>query len=223
MHNVLITKELNNKQRALASDYGLKVTELPFIKIKFEYDTVEVPFAEAWIVTSVNGAKYIDAHFDDFPKEKLPKVIFAIGESTAERIKNLNIPIEMPKYGTAENVAELVLASGVQSAVLFTGNLRRNILPDTLKDEIEFTEFFVYETELLNHQLDMEDFDGIAFFSPSGVKAFTQANQINGHKIIAIGTVTRQAVQEHLNVRAGIPATPKVEDVLFALKEDLNL
>lgn len=223
MRNVLITKELNNKQRALASDYGLKVTELPFIKIKFEYDTVDIPFAEAWIVTSANGAKYIDSHFDEFPKEKRPKVIFAIGESTAEHIKNLNIPIEMPNYGTAENVAELVLKSGVESAVLFTGNLRRNVLPNALKDKIEFTEFFVYETELLNHQLDMEEFDGIAFFSPSGVRAFIQSNQINNHKVIAIGTVTRQAVQEHLGVRAGIPATPKVEDVLFALKEDLSL
>lgn len=222
MHNVLITKELNNKQRALASDYDLKITELPFIKIKFEYDTVDIPFAEAWIVTSVNGAKYIDSHFDEFPKEKRPKIIFAIGESTAEHIKNLNIPIEMPKYGTAKNVAELVLASGIQSVVLFTGNLRSDVLPSALKNELEFTEFFVYETELLNHKIEMANFEGIAFFSPSGVKAFAQTNQIDNQKIIAIGTVTRQAVQKHLGVRAGIPATPKVEDVLFALKEDLS-
>lgn len=222
MHNVLITKELTNKQRALANDYGLNVTELPFIKVTFEYDTVEIPFAEAWIVTSSNGAKYIDSHFDDFPVEKRPKVIFAIGPSTAEHIKNLNIPIKMPDYGTAENLADLLLKSDVRSAVLFAGNLRRDVLANQLSEEIDFTEVIVYHTELLDHKLDMTEFDGIAFFSPSGVRAFATSNQIDQHKVIAIGTVTKQAVRDHLGVRGGIPASPKVEDVLFALKEDLS-
>lgn len=219
MHKVLITKELSNRDEATAVDYGLDVVEQPFIKIIFEYDAVEVPPAEAWIVTSANASKYIDAHYEEFVNK--PKVIYAIGESTAQPLQNLPINIKMPSYGLADNVKDLVLKDDIQSAVFFSGNLRGDVIP-SLAEEIDLVERVVYKTELLDIPLNMDEFEGVAFFSPSGVKAFAQSNKITNQKVVAIGTTTKQAVRDILGVEAGIPATTKVEDVLFALKEDIK-
>jgi len=222
MHKVLITKELSKEQEAIAHDYGLEVVQTPFIKVTLEYDTVQLPKADVWIVTSSNAARYLAVHFDSMQRDLHADKIIAIGESTANHLNHLGIPIEMPNYGTAENVVDLVKRLKPNSAVFFSGNLRSNVIPQGLQDELDFYEFQVYQTELLDVDLDMSQFSALAFFSPSGVKGFAQSNHVDGQKVVAVGTTTKQAVQDHLGVRARIAASPNVEDVLFALKEDLG-
>lgn len=223
MHKVLLTKELNKEQEALAYDYGLDVVEHPFIKVTLEYDTVEPPHADVWILTSSNAARYLSANLADIPRELYPEKVVCIGPATAEHIKNIGRAIEMPSYGTAENVVDLVKSLGARSAVFFSGNLRSNTIPEGLQDELDFTELQVYQTELLDEKLGMSQFEAVAFFSPSGVRGFAQSNELTNQKVIAVGTVTKQAVRDVLGVRAGIPASPSVEDVLFAIKEDLGI
>lgn len=222
MHKVLMTKELSKEQKAIAHDYGLEVVEQPFIKITFEYDTVRIPKADAWIVTSSNAARYISSHASELNRENYPDLIVSIGNATSEHIDHLGIPVIQPDYGTAENVVELVKTKGIRSAVFFSGNLRSNVIPNGLKDVLDLTEIRVYTTEILDQKMNMDEFDAVAFFSPSGVRGFAQSNSITNQKVIAIGTTTKKAVQEELGVRAGIPGSTSVEDVLFAIKEDLS-
>lgn len=222
MHKVLITKELSKEQRAIAHDYQLDVIEQPFIKVTFTYDTVHIPTADAWILTSANAARYISSHAAEINKDNYPKIIFSIGAATSEHIDHLGIPIEEPDYGTAENVVDLVKSKGLQSAVFFSGNLRGDTIVDGLQDGLQLTEIQVYETELVDKKIDMEPIEAVAFFSPSGVRGFAKSNAITNQKVIAIGTTTKKEVQKLLGVRAGIPGSTSVEDVLFAIKEDLS-
>ena len=222
MHKVLITKELTKKQRAIAHDYHLDPIEQSFIKITFSYDAVRIPKVDAWILTSANAARYINTNFSEFSTDHLPKQIVSIGDATSQHIDHLGIPILQPNYGTAENVVELVKQKGIQSAVFFSGNLRGNTIPDGLAKELDFTEIQVYKTELIDQKLPMDTIKGVAFFSPSGVRGFAQSNSITNQTVIAIGTTTKQEVKQVLGVEAGIPGSTSVEDVLFALKQDLS-
>ncbi len=222
MQKVLVTKRLNPDQEALAVDYGLQVIEDVFIKVIYEYDTIIPKPAQAWIVTSAHAANYLAVHFEDFPETVLPQTIFAVGKSTAEEIGHLGIPIQSPDYATADNLAELILKENIQSAVFFKGNLSKDVIPNRLQGQVDLQQIQVYETELLPHKVDLDQIQGVAFFSPSAVQAFAQDNRITDQIVVAIGSTTRQAVRDFLGVSAGIPAHASVEDVLFALKEDLN-
>ncbi len=222
MHKVLLTKKITKEQEALAHDYGLDPLVQNFIKVTLEYETIVPPKAETWIFTSSNASKYISAHAPDIPKDVWPNQIVAIGKSTGSHLTHLGLPIHVPDYGSADQVVELVKQLKSKSAVFFSGNLRRNVIPEGLKDRIEFYEFQVYQTELVDVPLDLSEVEGIAFFSPSGVKAFAISNQVSNQKLVAMGTTTKQAVMNEFGIRPGISATPRVEDVLFALKEELT-
>ncbi len=222
MHKVLITKKLNRSQQALALDYNLDVVEESFVKITYEYDTIVPPKAEAWILTSSNAANYISSHFEEFPASVLPQTIYCIGSSTAQPINHLGIAIKMPSYATADNLADLVLEDAVQTAIFFSGNLRKDTIMNRLSSLITCTEIQVYQTELLEKTVDLSDMEAVAFFSPSGVQAFSKQNSITTQKVVAIGSATKQAVREYLQVEAGIATHASVEDVLFALKDELN-
>ena len=222
MHKVLLTKKLTKEQEALAYEYGLDPVVQNFIKVTLEYDTIIPPKAETWIFTSSNASKYISAHAPDIPKDAWPNQIVSIGESTASHIKHLGIPIYVADYGSADRVVDKVKELKSKSAVFFSGNLRRNVIPEALKDEIDFYEFQVYQTELIDVPLDLSEIEGIAFFSPSSVKAFAMSNTIGNQKLVAMGTTTKQAVMDTFGKRPGIAASPKIEDVLFALKDELK-
>jgi len=222
MHKVLITKKLTKEQEAIAHDYGLEPIVQNFIKVTLEYDTIVPPKVETWIFTSSNASKYISAHAPDIPKDLWPNQIVAIGKGTASHISHLGLPVHIPDYGSAISVVEQVKELNTNSAVFFSGNLRRNVIPDALEETMDFHEFQVYQTELIDVPVDLTGVEAIAFFSPSGVKAFAISNTIKNQKLVAMGSTTKQAVIDAFGIRPGISATPKVEDVLFALKEEVN-
>lgn len=222
MHKVLLTKKLNKEQESLAYEYGLDPVVQNFIKVTLEYETIIPPKAETWIFTSSNASKYISAHAPDIPKDAWPNQIVTIGEGTASHLRHLGLPIHVADFGSADKVVEKVKELKSKSAVFFSGNLRRNVIPDALKEEIEFYEFQVYQTELIDVPLDLSGILAIAFFSPSGVKAFALSNTVGNQKLVAMGSTTKKAVLDEFGLRAGIAASPKIEDVLFALKEELG-
>lgn len=219
MHKVLITKSLTNKQRAIAHDYQLEVDEVPFIKTTYNYECPIVKPAQAWVVSSIHAAKFIATHYDEF--DYFPEVIYAIGASTASHLDHLQIKIKTPSYASALRLVQLIEKDSIQSAIFFCGNLRKDSIPNALR-ELDYQEIQVYKTDFLTPKINMNNYKGVAFFSPSGVQAFSKFNTIKDQVVVAIGTTTKQAVQEFLDTKARIPAAATVEDVLFALKQDVN-
>jgi uroporphyrinogen-III synthase len=103
--------------------------------------------------------------------------------------------------GTANDAAELagqILNDGVCEVVFFCGDMRMDTLPVLLRnDDITVHEVIVYHTIETPHEVT-KHYDGILFFSPSGVNSFFSVNKVDATTVLfAIGHTTAEAVKMH--------------------------
>lgn len=93
--------------------------------------------------------------------------------------------------------------------VFFCGNKRLDTLPEKLTARgFQLTEIEVYETKLTAPKLQ-EDYDGILFFSPSGVESYLMENIIPAEAILfSIGKTTAGFLANQVNNEIIIAAQP---------------
>ncbi len=98
--------------------------------------------------------------------------------------------------GYAADLAKIIsLIYGKETFTFFSGNLRRDVLPSTLKENgIAFNEIEVYETLLTPKKIN-EKLDGILFFSPSAVESYLKSNIIKDEMCFCIGETTPEALE----------------------------
>ena len=70
----------------------------------------------------------------------------------------------------------------------------------------------VYETKQKSYKIN-QAFDGILFFSPSGVKSFLENNALDNKTCFCIGTTTAKAL-ENRTKNIIIASQPTVENVI---------
>jgi uroporphyrinogen-III synthase len=117
-------------------------------------------------------------------------------------------------------LAEIIsLIYSKESYTFFCGNLRRAILPNTLKENgITFNETEVYETNLTSKKITNK-VDGILFFSPSAVESYLKLNTIKDETCFCIGETTAEALQNKKVKNIIIADKPSVENVIAEVLE----
>lgn len=207
---ILSTKKLSLSQKNLFLNSGLSLVEYDAIKIEFlDFEIPEKEIKNA-IITSKNSAKAII--------EKQLKILncFCVGEKTAGFLKNHNFNIrEISDYGS--DLAKIITEKyRNEKFTFFCGNLRREELPSELKKEdIEFKEVEVYKTSL-NQQSFQQEFDGIMFYSPSGVKSFTSENKMKESTVFCIGRTTAKEAEKHTK-NIVIATKPSIENLIVTV------
>ena len=99
------------------------------------------------------------------------------------------------------------------SYTFFCGNIRKNTIPDYFKqNKIAYNEIVVYETAIKTHNIK-DSFDGILFFSPSGVTSFLENNLIEQKMCFCIGTTTANALKNKTE-NIVIAKQPTIENVI---------
>lgn len=204
--HILSTKILTSAQKASLKDAGLNVAEYDAIEIvNIEF---EVPKnIENAIFTSQNAVKSIQNS-----KFKIQN-LYCVGEKTKALLEENDQKV----IKTAKNASELtsfILKKHKNKLFhFFCGNLRGDELPSTLKKaKIDLFEVKVYETKLNLKHFDQK-WDGILFFSPSGVQSFTSENQIRNSRVICIGETTASEAKKHTN-NINIASETTIESVI---------
>lgn len=129
--------------------------------------------------------------------------------------------------GTAQNAAGLVTeiknTTPENKIVFFCGNLRRDDLPGLLRnDGFDVEEIIVYETILSPHTI-VDDYDAVAFFSPSAVKSFFSKNSLkSGVVCLAVGRTTTAALKQATSERILTSEKPSEESVIRMAEEIKN-
>ena len=214
MPTVLSTKKLALNQKELLLNSGIGLVEYDAIRIKFIDFNLENNRIQNAIFTSKNAVKAIEAR-----KLKIENC-FCVGEKTSAYLKERGFNVS----AKAENAKELALLlakdySG-REFHFFSGNKRRDELPEILKENnIKYTETRVYETSLNLRKFESE-FDGILFFSPSGVQSFTAKNQLNT-KAFCIGETTAAEAKKHTQ-NIIIASKPAIENVIAKVVSNLK-
>ncbi len=210
MKTILSTKKLEKATKKRLSDAGFNVIEEQFIKTKsidFQVETIN----EFVIFTSKNSVKSVlKSSIERKIKEK--KVV-CVGQKTKKFLEKNHFKVQE----TADYASDLglIIAENYKnnSFTFFSGNIRKNTLPDLLNENnIKWNEVVVYETTL-NPKKVTSKIDGILFFSPSAVDSYLTKNKLENQTCFCIGTTTAKAL-EHKTENIKIASQPTVENVI---------
>ncbi|MFT7071788.1 uroporphyrinogen-III synthase [Patiriisocius sp. Uisw_017] len=173
MISMLSTKKLESKQRSLFVDAGFNLVEYDAIAIEY-LDFATPNNIENTIFTSQNGVQSI------LNSEFRIQNCFCVGQKTAALLEGNGLNVVKMARNSAELGDFIVKNHQNESFHYFCGAQRKSELPNTLKAlNIEFLEVKTYKTNLKPRKFDQK-WNGILFFSPSGVESYFKLNSSLG-------------------------------------------
>ncbi|MCI9844485.1 uroporphyrinogen-III synthase [Flavobacterium pectinovorum] len=207
---IVSTKIVSLLHKQELMKYGIEVIEADFIKTEnkpFELKDLN----ESLIFTSQNAVHSVLSH----PKaeELKKKNVYCVGLKTKTLLTDNGFNV-IAYTGYASDLAEIItLIYSSESYTFFSGNLRRDTLPEALKENgIKFNEIQVYDTTLQPQKIKANP-EAILFFSPSGVKSYLKDNKIQKQICFCIGETTAEALAK-ITKNIIIADQPTMEDVI---------
>ncbi|MBL7887142.1 MAG: uroporphyrinogen-III synthase [Flavobacterium sp.] len=208
---ILSTKKLLPSQKRLFVDAKIVLSQSDFIAtqpVEFNLKNVN----ESLIFTSQNGILSVIQHpqFEQIKDRKM----YCVGLKS----KELLIANGCNVVAYAENAADLAEAISLvyshDSFTFFSGNLRRDELPFTLKKaKVDFNEIQVYETILTPKKNTIKQ-SGILFFSPSAVESYLKKNRIIDEVCFCIGKTTGKELVKKKASKIVMAPQPTVEALI---------
>ncbi|MER3319363.1 MAG: uroporphyrinogen-III synthase [Allomuricauda sp.] len=210
MKTVLSTKMLSLSQKELFLNSGLGLVEYDALKIEFL--DVEIPFDyQNYIFTSKNAVKAFLNQTKGLDYSKLN--IFCVGEKTKALLEENELKVVEIAENASELAENIIKRHQNETFVFLCGNKRRDELPDMLtKNNVQYKELEMYHTNL-NPKAFQRDFDGILFFSPSGIRSFLLENTLGNCTLFCIGETTATEARKH-SKNSIVANKPTVENVL---------
>lgn len=205
MKTVLSTKKLTKSQKEHLLNAGLAVVDVDFIKtevIDFECEKT----IENAIFTSKNGVKAV------FAKSINIENVYCVGKRTAQLINDFGAKVQI----FAENAEKLsnAIIENVSDKKFhyFCAEDRLDTLPNKLTEaNISWKEIPVYKTQYTPKKYKQQ-YQGVLFYSPSGVESFFSENTVPEHSF-CIGETTAKAVKKYTK-NYTVATTTTVENVL---------
>lgn len=204
---ILSTKKLSVSQKELLLNAGLGFVEYNAIKIEFLEADIKTEIQNA-IFTSKNAVKVVLNS-----KCKIQNC-FCVGENTKKLLEE-NGQNVVETAQNASDLAEIIIKNYKSEAFLFfCGNLRRDELPDILKNNnVDLKEQIVYKTYTSIKEFS-RFFEGILFFSPSGVQSYISRNSISKDTVVfCIGNTTALEAKKYTDAII-VANKPTVENVI---------
>ena len=212
---ILSTKKLLVNQKQFLLNANMSVVEADFISINQKKVAIET-VNENLIFTSQNAVLSLIENLDLTENLDLlrKKNVFCVGLKTKSLLEENGFNV-IAYTGYAADLAEIItLIYAKEKFTFFSGNLRRDTLPETLSNaKVVFNEIEVYETILTPQKMN-GTFDGILFFSPSGVESYLKNNKITTENCFCIGTTTGETLEKITN-KIIIANQPSVENVII--------
>jgi uroporphyrinogen-III synthase len=207
---ILSTKKLSGEQKQALLNANLEIIDTDFIQTQnkpFELKDLN----ENLIFTSQNAVHSILSNSK--AEELKSKNVFCVGLKTKILLSENGFNV-VAYTGYASDLAEIItLIYRNESFTFFSGNLRRDTLPQALKEaEVKFNEIQVYDTSLTPQKVKTS-IDAILFFSPSGVESYLKDNTIKKETCFCIGETTADALHK-ITKNIIIADQPTVEDVI---------
>jgi uroporphyrinogen-III synthase len=222
---ILSTRPLDQSIHEIAAQNGITIDTISFIRTEPITSKTLSLFIKGLrehqhyiVFTSKNAVQIVVNELNGI---KPPWKIFCIDAATKELVGNhfgTDAIIATAPYGA--QLAEEILKYKIEELIFFCGNQRREELPTILKEAgIKLKELVVYNTIATPQKID-ENYDAIAFFSPSAVNSFFEANENNiNATLFAIGRTTENAIKEHTKKEVFLPDRPGTDQLIETIIE----
>jgi uroporphyrinogen-III synthase len=218
---ILSTKQLEADIIAAAAQDGMIINCIDFIRIvavAFDVSVLDSIEYDALIFTSHNAVKYFFKS-DHVLSCTVTKPVYALSGKTKEAL------IEKGVYPTATGdnaamLAEIIAESVATRSVL---HICGNMVLDTVgaqcaEMDIRYGRLIVYET-IADSQNVKEKYDGIMFFSPSGIDSYLSENELqNDILYCCIGETTAGylgSISDKIEII--LPGRPTPESMISAI------
>lgn len=204
---ILSTKKLKSNQKQFLLNAGFRLVEADFIQIKSHKINISSNY-DFLIFTSQNAVLSVLEN-ENHPILK-SKISFCVGIKTRQLLEENGFQVEQ-SFDYAEELVEYLLKHHSEKKfTFFSGNLRRDTIPNAFqKNNIIFEEIEVYQTHLTPHKIDNQ-VDGILFFSPSAVQSYVKENTITNEICFCIGTTTAAELTTNNRIIANLPTVENV-------------
>jgi uroporphyrinogen-III synthase len=215
---ILSTKKLTDNQKQLLLSANFSVEDADFIKVANKQFTLSI-INEYLIFTSQNAVESV------LENERIAEIktrkCFCVGEKTKALLEQSGFEVIASSDYASELASIICNQYFKNSFTFFCGNLRRDILPDSLTlAQVVFEEMEVYETVLTPHKA-ADDLNAILFFSPSGVQSFLKTNTIRDEVCFSIGGTTAKALKD-ITGKVVIANMPNIESTIIKSIEFFN-
>ncbi|PQB05542.1 uroporphyrinogen-III synthase [Aureitalea marina] len=217
MKTLLSTRKLSPSQRDLILGRGHAVVDYNAIQI-IPLDFEAPKEIDKLIFTSGNAVRLF---FEKTGKQIPIKEIYCVGIKTEQKLIEYGQKVTMTANNSSELGQYLIKKYQNQDFLFVCSEQRLDILPDLLKSAKNHVfELKIYQIKPVLHRFDQK-FDGILFFSPSGVDSYFQNNTAGKSPLICIGETTAKEAALHTeNVWIAKQAT--VESVIAKTIKVLN-
>lgn len=212
MTQILSTKKLSKTLKNKLSIATINCVEKNFIKTSSL--TFEKPILNDYLIFT--SKKAVKSVLKSKNKAVFSKPCFCVGEKTKKKLlKNKFEVIECTDY--AADLIKIIDAKYKSNTfTFFCGNIRRNTIPDYLKqNDISYNEITAYKTTL-KPRFIKKNYEAILFYSPSGVNSFLEHNSIASKMCFCIGTTTAKAL-ENKTENIIVANQPTIENVITAV------
>ena len=209
MIQILATKKLSSTEKKKLCDAKIELVEKNFIQTK-PISFVKPLLHDYLIFTSKAAVQSV-------LKSEIENVYsiscLCVGSKTKRFLEKKGFTvIECTNY--AEELTQIIDQKySKNSFTFFCGTIRKDTIPNYFRqNKIVYNEIIVYETALKTHKIE-ELFDGVLFFSPSGVNSFLKKNTAENKTCFCIGTTTAKAL-ENKTENIVIASHPTVETII---------
>jgi uroporphyrinogen-III synthase len=205
---VVSTKKLPKSIHRLFTEAHIRLIDSDFLH--FHYLQPKLPDAPQNIVLSSQNALKAILKIDENYFEG--KSCFCVGSQTRKALEKHGASVVADAPDAETLVAMIDKKYSDSKFTFFSGNLRREVLPEYLRKKgILEAEITVYETQLKPMKISPQP-DGILFFSPSGVMSYLLKNTLNDSVCFCIGQTTA-AELKNLTASIQITHSPSLENV----------
>jgi len=207
MKRLLSTKILPESLQAQILAAGWKLTQYNAISIELQ----PVEFTPGDRLAIFTSKQAVRACIASGPDSGLSGVsCLCVGAATASLIRDHDGAVLECASSATELASRITNKYTDRSFVYYCGNRRLDVIPETLETlGLDWQEVIVYQTKTVA-QTFAQKFDGILFFSPSGVESYTGSNAIGGATAYCIGPTTAAAANKHTK-KYKIATSPDLE------------
>ena len=209
---ILSTKKLLSNQKQYLLNANFSVVEADFIGIKFNKFDLKKD-NDFLVFTSQNAVESVMQN-TAILEELKHKKCFCVGEKTKGLLEQKGFEVVHFSEYASELASIICNQYQKNSFTFFSGNLRKDILPDSMQlAQIPFEEIEVYQTVLKPIKVVQKP-DGILFFSPSAIASYLKKNIITDEICFCIGSSTASALEGITPIQI-VANNPSVENVII--------
>lgn len=218
---LLSTKILSQDFRERILIHQFSLVEQAFIKISFLENPKINGIFDRLIFTSQNAVNAVLSS-PEILKMIEGKITYCVGKKTAALLGNNGQKVAKITQNSLELAHFLAKNHQNESFSYFCGKLRTPDLEEILPaHRMHIQPIEVYVTHLQDH-IVKGYFDGILFFSPSGVRAYAQSNGFENSHSFCLGNSTAREVALYTS-HYTIAKEPSESQLLLSLKNHITL